>query len=373
MKDFYLFLFFLLISLYGHATHIHGGEIQIKKVNGSTLTYEITVKGFRNTGSDIYFGGGTLAIGTEKITGPFNFDEPIRLSDELEIVSFSYRYSFPAPSGAGYFISYTEEYRNADILNIENSVGTSFYLEAFIVIDPFLGTSSSPVLSEPSVHEAQVGKAYVANLGAYDPDGDSVAYEIIIPKKSFSAKVDNYRFPNDLEFYSQEANGSEEGECPTLSIDSQGILRWDAPGDVNTLPNDAVGRQYTIAVKVEDWRKLNGTWYRIGYIVRDFQVWVTGENQPGSKRDFICATEPLNNISNQTFRLYPNPTTDRVYIDSRYGFTYQIIDQSGKVLTMGQVQEETEYISLRKLNQGVYILRVNQMGEYSTHQLVKTN
>lgn len=373
MKVFYLSVLFLLISLYGHTTHIRGGEIQIQKVNGSTLTYEITVKGFRDTGSDIPFASGILTIGSESISGPFNFEEPIQVSEELEIVSFSYRYSFPSPSGAGYFISYEEEFRNAYILNMENSAETSFYVEAFLVIDPFLGTSSSPILSDPSVHKAQVGKAYVANLGAYDPDGDSVGYQIIIPKKSHSAKVDNYRFPNDLEFYSEEANGSEMGECPTLSIDSQGILRWDATGDAYTLANGELSREYTIAVKVEDWRKLNETWYLMGYIIRDFQVIITGENEPGSKRDFVCENDPLNNISRNPFHFYPNPTTDKVYFRSQQGFTYQILDQAGKIITMGEVKDGTEHISLGELNQGVYILNINNMGEFSSHQIIKTN
>ncbi|MEP1894038.1 MAG: T9SS type A sorting domain-containing protein, partial [Cyclobacteriaceae bacterium] len=293
--------------------------------------------------------------------------------DELEIVSFSYNYSFPAPSGAGYFITYTEDNRTADILNVENSAETSFYVEALLVIDPFLGTSSSPVLSEPSVHKAQVGKAYVANLGAYDPDGDSVVYEIIIPKKSFSTNVDNYRFPNDLEFYSQEAKGSEEGKCPTLSIDEKGILVWDAPGDAYHLPSGEIRGQYSIAVKVEDWRKVNEKWYRVGYIIRDFQVMITGENEPGSKRDFVCEDDPLSNISNQAFHFYPNPTTDKVYFRTQQGFTYQILDQTGKVITMGQVKEGAEYISIGELNQGVYILRVNQMGVFSSHQLIRAN
>ena len=100
--------------------------------------------------------------------------------DLIRVSTYVITHKFPGPGE--YTITFREFNRNADILNMSNSVNTPFYVETTIVIDPLLACNSSPVLLVPPVDKGCTGKRYVHNPGAYDPDGDSLAYHFTIPK-----------------------------------------------------------------------------------------------------------------------------------------------------------------------------------------------
>ena len=80
-----------------------------------------------------------------------------------------------------YTIRFQEFNRNDRTLNMDNSVDTPFYVETQITIDPFIGVNNSPVLTIPPVDNGAINSRYIHNPGAYDPDGDSLAYEMDIP------------------------------------------------------------------------------------------------------------------------------------------------------------------------------------------------
>ncbi|MFY0598712.1 MAG: T9SS type A sorting domain-containing protein [Cyclobacteriaceae bacterium] len=273
MKKYLIIFSLLLLISSAQATHIKGGEITLKKISHLSLTYEITVNAFRDSGSSIDFGGGTLDINGININGPFQ-PESRQLENGIDLVSFTHTYTFSQPNGAGYLISYREEYRNADIINIDNSVGTSFYVETLLVIDPFLGSNSSPILTYPAIDFAVVGVVFKHNPGAYDPDGDSLSYKLITPKQASDLDVEIYRFPNDPSFYSNFATGSEKDNPPSFNIDSNGNVIWDAPGDAFVKSSDFEQREYNIAYQVIEWRKVEGDWYKMGFTTRDMQIQV---------------------------------------------------------------------------------------------------
>jgi CHU_C Type IX secretion signal domain len=263
----------LLITTFGfafsaNATHLRAGEITLERVSCTDLTFRITITVYTDLGSPIKFGDGLLDFGdgSKPFTTP-TIDNTRRpdLGSEVGTVSFTTIHTFGGPGK--YVISYLEANRNAGILNMTNSVETRFYVETQIIIDPFLGCSNTPRLLVPPIDKGCTGAAFYHNAGAYDPDGDSISYEMTIPKRDKGVLVNGYQDPNAPDFYAGldygAANETGDGE-PTFSINpTTGTLLWNAPG--------AAG-EYNVAFLIKEWRKINGFWIQIGYVVRDMQI-----------------------------------------------------------------------------------------------------
>ncbi len=284
----YLMLWLFLSSSIVHATHIRAGEIIAKQDFAVSLSYTFTVIGYRYTGSDVPFGTGILEFGDgTNITGPFNvITTPV--GNDTERVSFSLTHVYDSFNGNGFVISYMEKNRNGGIINMSNSVGTSFYVETLIIIDPIFGNNSSPVMTVPPIDVAAVGFVFTHNPGAYDPNGDSLSYSFTIPKQARNKDVNGYQSLIDSAFYSTFDAGSEEGGTPTLELNPvTGDLVWNAPGDAFTVFNGVVKREYNLAITISEWRNVLGSWFLIGYVVRDMQIIV---EETHNARPFI---EPL--------------------------------------------------------------------------------
>ncbi|UZD24611.1 gliding motility-associated C-terminal domain-containing protein [Algoriphagus halophytocola] len=264
-----LFLFFLLAGITEvWATHIRAGEIIAERVNVQTLEYEITVVGYTDTRSSVIFGPGIINFGDGRET-ELQTESDFKLVEDLgnliEKNTYVIRHVFQGPGT--YTIRFQEFNRNDRTLNMDNSVDTPFYVETTITIDPFYGVNNSPVLTIPPVDNGAVNVRYIHNPGAYDPDGDSLAYEMDIPKQAFERPVNNYRSPADDEFsFSQE-----DGSTPAfLTLDPvTGDLVWDAPGTAG---------QFNVAFRIKEYRKINGEWELIGWVVRDMQIIIENSN-----------------------------------------------------------------------------------------------
>ncbi|MEK6477892.1 gliding motility-associated C-terminal domain-containing protein [Catalinimonas sp. 4WD22] len=270
----------LLTTTYtAEATHIRAGEIIAELINCQTNTYRFRIIGYEDTGSDVEFGNGEIYFG---------HGDPVDLSTEndffvrevidneklIRVSEFVIEHTFP---GAGeYTITFREFNRNADILNMTNSVQTPFYVETKLFIDPFIACNNSPVLLNPPVDGAVIGKQFLHNPGAYDPDGDSLAYKFVVPKQDVDESVDGYLYPDE---YDQTAGLNsnpikQDGSQPTeITLDPlTGELLWDSPANAG---------EYNVAFIVEEWRLINGEWRLLGYVTRDMQILVDdAENDP---------------------------------------------------------------------------------------------
>jgi len=252
------------------ATHLRAGEITLERVSCTDLTFKITITVYTDTGSPIKFGDGILDFGdgSKQITTP-NIDNTLRpdLGPEVGYVAYTIAHTFGGPGK--YIISYLEANRNAGVLNMTNSVDTRFYIETSITIDPFLGCSNTPRLLVPPIDKGCTGAAFYHNPGAYDPDGDSISFELTIPKREKDTPVFGYLDPNNQKFYSSigldYSTASEDGmRKPDFKINpTTGTLLWDSPG--------APG-EYNIAFVIKEWRKVRGNWVQIGYVIRDMQI-----------------------------------------------------------------------------------------------------
>ena len=270
---FLLTLCFLFAFQYqANATHIRAGEIIAERISTQALTYRITVVGYTDTGSQVQFGPGTINFGdgTEvqlNTESDISFKES--LGNQIEKNTFIVTHTFQGPGN--YTIRFMEFNRNANTLNMDNSVETPFYVETWIRIDPFIGVNNSPVLTIPPVDNGAVNVRYIHNPGAYDPDGDSLAYvfdeRVLTPKQAFQRPVNNYRSPGSSEFSFAREDGTGN---PFMTMDPlTGDLIWDSPG---------LAGQYNIAFRIEEWRRINGEYEMIGYVVRDMQIIIENTN-----------------------------------------------------------------------------------------------
>lgn len=254
------------------ATHLRAGEITVKRVNCQSLTFEITITVYTNTGSSVLFGG---LAGEEDIldfgdgTWILVEETPNTPRPDLgpNVGTASRTYTHTYSGNRRYVISYREPNRNEGVLNMDNSVNTRFYIETEINIDPFLGCNNTPNLLIPPIDQACAGVAFFHNPGAYDPDGDSLSYELRIPFSDRNLPVINYKNPNDPKWYTDYNVGNEDKNGPPdFSIDPiTGTLVWNSPGD------KGIG-EYNIAFVVIEWRKVLGAWRKMGFVRRDMQI-----------------------------------------------------------------------------------------------------
>lgn len=218
-KKLYILFFGLLIFLLSQpafATHIRAGEITVQRLNCQSKTFVIYITGYVDLiGGQVTFGGGTLNFGDgsdpivdirndSRVTIIFD-EEPIENGNGVGITRFKVEHTF---SGNNiYIISYQEPNRNGGIVNMDNSIETPFYVETMVRIDGTLGCNMFlPEMLVPPIDFGCTGVAFFHNPGAFDRDGDSLAFEFVTPRKAKNTPVDNYRVLNNPEF-----GGFEEG------------------------------------------------------------------------------------------------------------------------------------------------------------------
>ncbi|MGB3619420.1 MAG: gliding motility-associated C-terminal domain-containing protein [Catalinimonas sp.] len=280
----------MLLAGRAAATHVRAGEIIARPDSTDPLAWNFTIFIYRDTGGinakDLQFYPGD-------ITSPIEFDEddvvvqPLPDVPGTEVWIYEYRHVYSAQGQ--YVARAVVENRNERVLNISNGNSSifSFYVETEINTDRLnVGINSSPILTNPPVEQACVGQVYKHNPGAFDPDGDSLSYRLIVPRYADpNASQGQPAFPDVPLYQSPETiarggqtpacirNGLEQGAAtftlyneaiPADSI-AAGDLVWCAP---------AVPGQYNVAFEIREWRRPpgGGDPVELGYVVRDMQI-----------------------------------------------------------------------------------------------------
>ncbi len=253
------------------ATHNRAGEITIRQTGD--LTIEATVTTYTKTSSTqadrdsvlVYWGDGSAEY-VYRVNGQ---GTPLANNRKLNLYVASHTY----PGRATYNISMMDPNRNGGILNVNppNSEGVPFYIEAtYTFLNPqFQGYNNTAVLLQPPIDFACVGKRYIHNPSAFDVDGDSLAFEFIIPLQDSGLNVPNYIHPPQI----------EPGPDNMMTLDPiRGDLVWDAP---------QIAGEYNIAFRINEYR--GGV--LISSFIRDMQilVLVCNNNPPEIKTiEEIC-------------------------------------------------------------------------------------
>ena len=262
MVRIFILLFFLCLAG-GNiwATHNRAGEITIRQTGD--LTIEVTVTTYTKTSSTqadrdsvrVYWGDGTFEF-VYRVNGN---GTPLSNNRKLNYYVASHTY----PGRATYTISMMDPNRNGMIINVNppNSEGVPFYIEAtYTFLNPqFQGYNNSAILLQPPIDLACIGQRYIHNPNAYDPDGDSLAFELIVPLQDSGMNVPNYIFPQQI----------EPGPNNQFTLDPvSGDVIWIAPRSQG---------EYNIAFRVKEYR--NGV--LISSFIRDMQIMVLNcTNEP---------------------------------------------------------------------------------------------
>ena len=275
-----------LVSQAGMATHNRAGEIIYKrippfseKIGGITVAvynYSITV--IKYTDHDnivpievadrcvdtVDFGDGTRGV-APRINGGLTLDcDCPRFNEDPQLVLqcgeiitqtggytvkkniYTITHRYPGPGH--YILRSLDPNRNKDVVNIQNSVDKPFYIESMLMINAHTGANSSPVFAFAPIDKACQSQCFEHNPGAFDPDGDSLSYQITTSRGADGQTVSGYSYPS----------GSYGMDAVT------GELRWCTP---------SLQGEYNLAFIVFEWRKnTNGLYEQIGYVLRDMQV-----------------------------------------------------------------------------------------------------
>ena len=263
------------------ATHNRAGEITFRYLSGDN--YEITVTTYTRASScqadrceiEINYGDGSPTDTIKRTNGgpcpttqgcednSCNFcGEIFPGNPDIKINIYRIQHGFPGPGI--YKISVDDPNRNADVVNVPNSVNTSFYIETYLYISPFGGVNNSPVLDFPPVDVACANLLFEHNPGAHDPDGDSLVFSLLPNRGAGGALIPDYSFPNNVPGCTSS----------TLTINSStGLLSWSTPvccPQGGTSPEE---EEFNVAILIEEFR--NGS--KIGSVLRDMQIEVDCE------------------------------------------------------------------------------------------------
>jgi gliding motility-associated-like protein len=281
-----LVLIFLGAFLSAKATHLKGGEITVRRVSSSTLTFEFVVTTYTennqaNQQQDsvfICFGDGSAGRWIRRANGPTSGRSGLPQGEALPDGSYrniyrtQYTYQAPAPA---YKVSVGIRNRNAGVLNIqgEQSVSVAFYVETTFSLNAGLGLNSTPILLNPAIDlTAVIGQRFIHNPNAVDANGDSLAYRMTVSRKVDTD--DRCVLPRDILGFvqpSEVGNGRNQAGtgAATITINpTTGDLIWDAP---------AVAGKYNVAFIVEEWR--NGV--KVSETIRDMQIEVRDADNRG--------------------------------------------------------------------------------------------
>lgn len=238
----------MFAALSAQATHNRAGEITVEFLGGLTVRATVTTYTVPESPADrpfleVTWGDGNLDT-VPRVNG--NGDGVI-IQPGVKKNVYTYEHTYASPST--YRIAMEDPNRNGGIINIPNSINVPFYIETEIIISASAGASSTPVLLNPPIDDACVGRIYEHNPGAYDPDGDSLSYELIACAGEFGELISGYTFPNGV------------------SIDPvTGTLTWDSPQQQG---------EYNFAIRIVEWRRLGpGLYAPVGFMIRDMQVTV---------------------------------------------------------------------------------------------------
>jgi len=247
-----LFLFFLVSEIF--ATHNRAGEITYRHLGG--YTYEFTIITYTYVYSEANRHELTVSWGdgSSSVVSKVPYDPFIRIPNtDYYFNTYIATHTYP---GAGiYEILMEDPNRNAGVNNIPNSVNTIFSIKTTMMVGSNIGSNNTPVLLNPPIDKAAKGHIFIHNPGAFDPDGDSLSYEITICTGAGGEPIEGYLLPPATD---------------TLFIDPVvGDLEWVTPTEVGV---------YNIAILVEEWRK----GLRVSRIARDMQidVYETDNNPP---------------------------------------------------------------------------------------------
>jgi gliding motility-associated-like protein len=247
-----LFLLFFSFSTRLLATHNRAGEITYEHIED--LTYLFTITTYTDP---------TSLADRDELTidwGDETTEVVLRSSIEILVPGKIQKNEYTAYHTYGgaytYIVSMVDPNRVENILNIDGSVNVPFcLLDTVVIFDPLTyGFNSSPTLLYPPIDYANIGEWFIHNPGAFDPDGDSLSYELVVPLQYPGLVVPGYQYPDDR-------TNCTDTDAFTIDVYNGDVI-WDVPSCQEGI--------YNIAILITEYR--DGV--RLGSILRDMEIFV---------------------------------------------------------------------------------------------------
>jgi len=260
-----IILALIAIPLRSNGTHIIGGNISAEVLSNDPLIIRYKIFLYRNIASVVEIGGGDFSdFNSLFISLNQEADSSFVRLIELGVEEHIFYYSVVYPNKTNdIYVGYLEANRNKDVLNIPNSVERSFYIETHF-LSYYNGFNNTPVFLIPPIDKGLIGQEFIHNVGAIDPDGDSLSYELVNPMSDKDRNIQGYDLPI------------------STSIDVFGNLTWNTPNRLG---------KHAFAIKVYEWRRVGCDWVNIGYVVRDIQITIVdsaNESPQITESEKIC-------------------------------------------------------------------------------------
>ena len=214
------------------ATHNRAGEIRVEQIGTglrvrATVTTYTAVQGASGDADRdsllINWGDGssTWVVRSNGPTNAAGIGQGVSIGNNLQRNIYSAEHAY---SGRGsYTVSMEDPNRIAGIINIDQSINEVFYLETVFTFlnSQFQGPNSTPELLQEPIDDGCVGKRFVHNPNAFDPDGDSLAYRLGVPRSNMGQEIPSYRFPSEFL--------TEAGQSDFELDEVTGTLTWEFP------------------------------------------------------------------------------------------------------------------------------------------------
>jgi len=245
-----------------YATHNRAGEIRYEQIDDLTVIATVityTKESSRDVDRDSLFvmwGDGTQSTVLRSNGG----GQGVVLGNDVKRNEYTATHIYP---GFGTFtISMQDPNRNGGILNVTapNSITVPFYIETSIRLlgSQFSGYNRSVILLQEPIDFGCIGEIFEHDPGAFDPDGDSLAYELITPLQDVGTEVLRYELPSEV-------------------IADGGIIQFDETTGQFLWITPQLSGEYNIAFRVNEYR--DGV--LIASTIRDMQIFIDDcDNKP---------------------------------------------------------------------------------------------
>lgn len=263
--------------LAAHATHIIGGELLYSPVASTTAgmpRYHITTRLFRDVSK--------IQQPTIELTCSYNscaanapgsftttvLQTPATVTYRLGCAAAPLYYTYGVdvyevdvdlPRGQ-WLLSTSIPNRTPNLINVTSSVNTGIYISAYLD-NALVAQNSSPKFLSTLLPYVPSVETQRFSFSAFDSEGDSLAYQFILPQ-------DN---PSPAVACSFTVWGAIQ--APHFQLNA-------ATGALTAPVPTALQGYYALAARVNEYRRVNGSWQLIGYITRDITyVAFTSANQ----------------------------------------------------------------------------------------------